>query len=66
MKSKTCKCMFGYVEISDVCKACHYSCLSCTGELDTNCLACFSFSKRKLTTDKKCLCDEGYIENQSV
>lgn len=36
----TCICIDGWVAVSGVCQACHYSCATCNGVLSTNCLGC--------------------------
>ncbi|CAD8174765.1 unnamed protein product [Paramecium pentaurelia] len=43
--------------------ACHYSCLTCDGPLENNCISCESDSNRYyLNEQKRCQCLHGYID----
>ncbi|CAD8161406.1 unnamed protein product [Paramecium octaurelia] len=59
-----CACQDGYGEsgTSDICIKCHYSCLSCKGPLQTDCIACSTVAHRHLTVDYKCACDQAYYD----
>ncbi|CAD8125608.1 unnamed protein product [Paramecium sonneborni] len=43
--------------------ACHYSCLTCNGPFEDNCLSCISTSNRNYIKEQnKCICNYGYID----
>ncbi|CAK88624.1 unnamed protein product (macronuclear) [Paramecium tetraurelia] len=60
-----CVCQDGYGEdgISDVCFKCHYSCLSCKGLLQTDCISCSTVAHRHLVLNQICLCNQGYNDS---
>jgi len=35
-----CTCNAGYYDLGSSCGACHYSCVTCTGNTSSNCLTC--------------------------
>lgn len=42
---------------------CHYSCKTCDGPLENNCINCEDNSSRHyLNEQKKCKCNHGYID----
>ncbi|CAD8177777.1 unnamed protein product [Paramecium octaurelia] len=59
-----CVCQDGYGSdgIQDICIKCHYSCMSCKGPLETDCLQCSSIAHRYLTIDNKCSCTQAYYD----
>lgn len=44
-------------------KDCHYSCLTCDGPNEKDCLSCTTSLKRNLS-DGKCLCSARFYDNQ--
>ncbi|KAL4431824.1 hypothetical protein ABPG74_015264 [Tetrahymena malaccensis] len=68
--SKKCVCIDRYYEIPNQlqCQPCHYSCQSCNGNLETNCLTCSQATDFRVfdTQSGKCLCQEGYYEDPAL
>ncbi|CAK92593.1 unnamed protein product (macronuclear) [Paramecium tetraurelia] len=59
-----CVCSDGYGSdgIQDICIKCHYTCKSCKGPLEIDCLNCSSVAHRYLTNDNKCACTQAYYD----
>ncbi|EAR84001.2 transmembrane protein, putative (macronuclear) [Tetrahymena thermophila SB210] len=68
--SKKCVCIDRYYEVLNQfqCQPCHYSCQSCNGNLDTNCLTCSLSSDYRVydPISGKCLCQIGYFEDPNL
>lgn len=41
----------------------YFSCSSCIGPLETDCISCSESSHRYLSSDNKCICKKGYFES---
>lgn len=46
-----------------MCQPCHYSCATCYGGLDTNCLTCQTLRN---FTNYSCPCNDGYYDSMQV
>ena len=46
----------------DLCVACHYTCLKCTGLSSTDCTDCNSTDKRGPAASGKCPCMTGFVD----
>ena len=49
----------------DYCEECHYSCLTCTGQLSSNCESCDNSTNRVLE-NSACHCDIGYYDDNTA
>ncbi|KAL4451057.1 hypothetical protein ABPG74_021379, partial [Tetrahymena malaccensis] len=61
-KKCVCKPYFFEVLSSPNCEACDYSCGSCNGALNSNCLSCDDQDMRQLVNGQ-CICQEGYYDD---
>lgn len=59
-----CPCVSGYYDSADSgsCLTCHYSCFTCNGPSNTNCMSCNNSMSRVLT-GTQCPCNPGYIDD---
>ena len=48
--------MDGYVEIGNSCEECDYTCATCDGLLDTNCLLCDGETDHRVENNNSCIC----------
>ena len=51
---------------NEECAACHYSCLTCDGPNEDDCLLCdsdTSLNRQVTPTDKQCVCNDHYFDN---
>lgn len=62
----TCICMDGYVLITGVCQPCHYSCLTCSGLLATNCITCDTSIRLYVAATTSCICLNGTYDDTTL
>ncbi|EAS03999.2 EGF-like domain protein (macronuclear) [Tetrahymena thermophila SB210] len=61
---QTCDCQNGYYSQLGIqrCQPCHFTCSTCNGSAENNCLSCSLESKRYLTASNTCACQVGFYE----
>ena len=72
LSSGSCPCDTGYndkLNVGNACVAnytpCHYSCSTCYGALETNCLICLPANYRTVSSNS-CPCNNGYTDINSA
>ncbi len=59
VNSNSCVCLDRYYEVTNqtICQACHYSCLTCSGPNNNQCLSCNTTANRSSTpVNGSCIC----------
>lgn len=54
-----CKCMPGYILISNLCQACNSDCYNCTGPTKNDCIVCSD--PNALVVSNECTCSTGFF-----
>jgi hypothetical protein len=62
-----CRCTAGYYDnnINPICQPCHYSCQTCNGPLNTNCLTCKP-NRLFQVGSSSCPCNNGFYETAQL
>ncbi|CAD8211806.1 unnamed protein product [Paramecium pentaurelia] len=61
------KFTYNYDSDKDFTYQCHYTCSTCNGPLENNCITCSDVQNRILMEDKdECICKDGYLEKDKI
>lgn len=57
--------VYYYLNVS-VCVACHYTCLTCSGTNNTQCLTCSPATRQFVSSNNTCACLTGYVDQSAA